>query len=403
MQFLPMGTGGSAEDYFRLATVVFSNENSGIIIIFRTDFKIVKTKMTVKAHLSKAKTALRTIWRASLLTMTLLCFASIFISPARFWPAGFFSLGIPVMLLANIFLLIVNIRKRGVAFFLHLLAVVLGFAFIKVSFTLSANDDGGRLQVLSYNVRVFNNYSNLRNEEYESSKTMIAWSVEHEADIKCFQEFYNRDRSKVFNVKHRLEKAGWQHSHSKIVFTDRARAQFGMSIYSKYPIVSYGEVYDEKQNFLNSIYADIKVDSDTIRVYNTHLESMSINVENVVNTDRLARSYKDTGHRLRNGFMSRSVQVEALLADMENCPHRIILCGDLNELPYSYTYFSLRRHLHNAFEQAGNGFGFSYNGKLFFLRIDNQFFSPDMSIHNFTTHQDVGYSDHFPLSASYSW
>ena len=155
--------------------------------------------------------------------------------------------------------------------------------------------------------------------------------------------------------------------------------------------------------FLNSIYADVLSGKDTIRIYNTHLESMSINVENVVNTDRLAQSYKDTGYRLRSGFISRSQQINGLVKSIKQCGHKIILCGDLNELPYSYPYFSLRSVLDNSFEKAGNGFGFTFNGKLFFLRIDNQFFSKDINVHKFMTHRNVDYSDHFPLMASYSW
>ena len=83
---------------------------------------------------------------------------------------------------------------------------------------------------------------------------------------------------------------------------------------------------------------------------------MSIDVENVVNTDRLARSYKDTVYRLRSGFVSRAQQIKVLVENIKSCKYKIILCGDLNELPYSYAYFSLRNQLDSAFEKAGNGF-----------------------------------------------
>jgi len=106
---------------------------------------------------------------------------------------------------------------------------------------------------------------------------------------------------------------------------------------------------------------------------------------------------------LRRGFISRAKQIKDLLSSIEECKYKLILCGDLNELPYSYTYFALRNLLDNAFEKAGNGFGFTYNGKLFFLRIDNQFFSKEISIHKFMTHRNVDFSDHFPLTATYSW
>jgi endonuclease/exonuclease/phosphatase family metal-dependent hydrolase len=345
--------------------------------------------------------------RTSFFILTLICYVSVFFSPEVFWGFGFLSLAIPIVLCFHAVLLIINIPRLKKAFFFHLAAILIGLAFVRVSYSISVQDvvqDGdGALQVLSYNVRVFNNYSNLRNEDYASSKKMIAWSVDNPADIKCFQEYYNKDNSGIFNIKNKLIASDWKYIHSKIVMKDRSGAEFGMAIFSKHPIVHAGEICDGDARFLNSIFADIRIEEDTIRIYNTHLESMSINEENVVNTDKLARSYIDTGYRLRNGFISRSFQVKSLVNHIKTCPYKIILCGDLNEVPYSFAYFSIRNHLRNAFEKAGNGFGFTYNGKLFFLRIDNQFFSPEINIHDFFTHRNVDYSDHFPLTATYSW
>lgn len=341
--------------------------------------------------------------RVVFFTITVLCYLCVFISPEYIWVMGFLTLSIPIILLIHVFFLLVNIRRLKRAFFIHLAAIIIGFAFVKVSYSISKNDGNGDMKVLSYNVRVFNNYAHLRNEEYISSKKMIGWSVENDADIKCFQEYYNNDKSDIFNVESQLKKAGWNNRFCKIVLRDRVDAEFGISIFSKFPIIATGEIRSEDDKFLNSIYADVLKDKDTIRIYNTHLESMAINEDNVLNTGRLAKSYKDTGYRLRRGFVSRSKQIKELVKNIRNCKYKIILCGDLNELPYSYPYFSLRGQLHNAFEKAGNGFGFTYNGKLFFLRIDNQFFSKSMDIHDFMTHRNIDYSDHFPLTASYSW
>lgn len=346
---------------------------------------------------------MKKVFRIMFFLITLICYSSILVSPEYVWLVGFLSLSIPLLLAIHFFFLIIYTRRLKKRFFYHLAAIVIGFAFIKVSYAISRNDNNGDLKVLSYNVRIFNNYAHLHNEGHISSRKMIGWSVENDAQIKCFQEYYNNDKSDIFDVQKKLTEAGWNKNHFKIVYRDRAKAEFGLAIYSKMPIIKTGEVYSDSNTFLNSIYADILYGKDTIRVYNTHLESMSIDVENVVNTEKLAKSYKDTGYRLRNGFISRAQQIKGLVNSIKSCKHKIILCGDLNELPYSYAYFSLRNLLNNAFEKAGNGFGFTYNGKLFFLRIDNQFFSKGIKIHDFRTHRNINYSDHFPLTATYSW
>jgi endonuclease/exonuclease/phosphatase (EEP) superfamily protein YafD len=79
-----------------------------------------------------------------------------------------------------------------------------------------------------------------------------------------------------------------------------------------------------------------------------------------------------------------------------------ILVGDFNDVPYSYTYFTLRNIMDNGFEKAGKGFGFTYNKVLFFLRIDNIFYDQDLGILDFKTHSEVDYSDHYPVSAVFS-
>ncbi len=263
-------------------------------------------------------------------------------------------------------------------------------------------DDSKSVEVLSYNTRVFNNYAHL-NDDYVSSKKMIQWAVDHTADVKCFQEYFNKDGSEVFNVSEQLVKNGLKYFYFKKRFVDKRKGQFGQAIFSKYPIIHSGEISDKDGNFMNSIFADIKMGKDTLRIYCIHLESMAIDEENIVDTDRLKNSYIDTGYRLRNGFIQRSEQINLLIENIESCPHPILVNGDFNELPYSYSYNAIRMQLTNSFEAKGKGFGFTYNGKLFFLRIDQQFFSDHLNIHKFKTHREIKESDHFPISGIYSF
>ncbi len=262
-------------------------------------------------------------------------------------------------------------------------------------------DEENSFKVLSYNVRVFNNYAHL-NEGYTSSKKMISWVMDDDSPIKCFQEFYNQDNSEIFNVTGKLKHSGWKHSHFKIRHQDSRNGQFGQAIFSRYPIVKSGEIKDEDGKFLNSIWSDIIVNEDTLRVYCIHLESMAIDEENVTDAERIQKTYLDTGYRLKSGFIHRSIQVNYLIKSIIDSPYPVIVSGDINEVPYSYAYFRLRQRLNNSFEAKGKGFGFSYNGKLFFLRIDNQFHSDEISIKKFATHRKMKESDHFPISSVYS-
>jgi endonuclease/exonuclease/phosphatase family metal-dependent hydrolase len=175
-----------------------------------------------------------------------------------------------------------------------------------------------------------------------------------------------------------------------------------LAIFSKYPIINDGKVFDA-QGTNGAIFADILVNSDTIRIYNAHLESMRIDSDGLENIEGVKENYRQTLGKLQRGSLARSKQLKVLLEHMDNSPHPLILMGDLNEIPYSYTYFKLSENYDNAFEKAGTGFGFTYNRILFFLRIDHIFSSQKLQAVQFKTHREVDYSDHYPVTATFSW
>jgi endonuclease/exonuclease/phosphatase family metal-dependent hydrolase len=231
---------------------------------------------------------------------------------------------------------------------------------------------------------------------------MIDWLRKDTADIKCLQEFYYDKKSPIFNTVHKLENSGEYQYYGKASVTNRIGAEFGLAIFSKYPMINKGEVITATHPEQYAIFADVLIGQDTLRIYNVHLQSMKIN-EDYIEIDRAGEQFFNVADKLKYGFISRAKQVQSLTAHMDACPYKYIICGDINDIPYSYTYFTLRSKLKNAFEEAANGFGFSYNGKLFFLRIDNQFYSAGLETKSYTTHREINYSDHFPIRTGYSF
>ncbi len=340
----------------------------------------------------------RVVWVASLII-----FASVFISPQSFWPAGLVTLLIPVTLIFHLIAFIYLAVKRSRMMVYSLSILGLGLLFLNRTVALHGpTDEDGELSLLSYNVRVFNVYSHL-NEDFESSKKTINWVLSRNEDILCLQEFYYEPGSETFNT---LQVIAKQHPyfyfHSKV--TNQAGAQFGMAIFSKFPIINQGTLAVTENSMNDILYADLKVNSDTLRVYNMHLESMSIDENQLTGSsgENFSRNLGELLSQLRRGFTLRSEQIDQLINHLKSSPYPVILAGDLNDMPYSYSYQKLKRHLFSSFENAGRGFGFTFNGKLFFLRIDNQFFSEGLHIHRFETHQEIRHTDHHPISAVYS-
>lgn len=330
--------------------------------------------------------------------VSLLLFLSIYLSPENFSYIGLLPLMIPFALAANVVLAIFLVFGRKIIIVLPILALIIGWKFIQVTFQLNEKTDATEgLTVLSYNTHLFNFRWN--NDTPEASpQNALQWVRDNPADVKCLQEFLQDYTTPSHNSIKQLSREGEYEYAYHIVDGNPKKRSYGMAIFSRHPIINEGLVFDNKKNN-GAMFVDIKVNKDTIRIYNTHLESMSIRADQLGDVEGIKQNYRSTLRKLKNGIQTRAAQVKILSEHILNSPYPVIMAGDFNDVPYSYTYFTLRSILKNAFEEAGRGFGFTYNKVLFFLRIDNIFYSQGLNAVHFKTHREVDYSDHYPISA----
>ena len=66
-------------------------------------------------------------------------------------------------------------------------------------------------------------------------------------------------------------------------------------------------------------------------------------------------------------------EIEALQGDY------LIVCGDFNDTPISYARRRIQGQLRDAYVESGKGVGISYNGNMFWFRIDHILHSPNMT------------------------
>lgn len=332
-------------------------------------------------------------------------------SPGIYWPAGFLSYGIPFIILINgILLAYTFFTAKWVRFIPHLLIVLLSSKFVlrTIAFhsTTDFVDTGKKISVLSYNVRVFNVYQHLHKEDPEKPKHLLGWINKDDSDIKCFQEFYNQDTSVVYNTLEKISQKGKYKYYFTKVFRNEVGAVFGIATFSKFPIVHHGSIpFEASKN--KALYTDVLISrGDTLRIINVHFESIHMDEEGLFTYEAVEttkRHVTSLFKRLKKGFKKRAEQLKEVEKYILESRYPVILCGDINDLPYSYTYSQIKKQLYNAFEEAGNGFGFTYNGKIKFLRIDNQFFDPRLRILSFETLRDISFSDHYPIKGVYTW
>jgi endonuclease/exonuclease/phosphatase family metal-dependent hydrolase len=147
----------------------------------------------------------------------------------------------------------------------------------------------------------------------------------------------------------------------------------------------------------------IRINDDTIRVFATHLQSVQFRkndydaISEITSADdSLIDNSKTVIAKLKKAMKLRSSQAEVVRQILDDSPYPVIFCGDLNDVPNSHTYFTIRGDMQDAFLEKGFGIGRTFSSLSPTLRIDYIFTDHHFTIRQFT--RQVKYlSDHFML------
>ena len=336
---------------------------------------------------------------------TLCCFASTFLPPDRFWLAGFAVFGIPALLLLNLVFVFIFLLVSPVYATAPFVLLIIGWPHVLATFAWNRNLPVGKLKVLSMNVETFRGYARHTPERILMAHSILQYLEKTDAGIMCLQEFYDKPGSYMYSTRKRIKKAGFAYDFYSRTTTYDKTSTVGMVIFSRYPFLNQGVLYKLDNNNNQIIWVDVKTPLGIVRVYSLHLESIklkSYEIEMNQGKEEVKRNLRTVTGKLRSGFLRRAAQFKLLMEHAEKSPYPVLLCGDFNEVPYSYVYNKLKVRYQSSFEEAGHGFGFTYNGMIPFLRIDNQFADYRLRVNTFKTNYEMKSSDHFPLEVSYS-
>ena len=293
-----------------------------------------------------------------------------FLAPKVFPFLSVLTLVLPFFLLLNFLFFIYWLLQLKRQMLLSGIVLILGLPFLHRFYKFSDTNlptEETDFKLMSYNVRLFNLYEWLPNDDvpYQISNLLL----DEQPDILCLQDYSPNDDVNVNMFKYKLVKL------------EGDRLKFGQAIYSKYKIVNSGEI--EFPNSYNSvIYADILKDTDTLRVYSIHLESVKISAD--INEEMDEKRSKFIFKNISKAFSQQQYQSELIKEHYLLCHHSKIICGDMNNSAFSYVYRTIRGDLKDAFEEAGSGFGKSYNYKYYPARIDYVFVEKNIEVKQFS-------------------
>ncbi len=328
----------------------------------------------------------------------MLAYAAPYIDPSLFWPAAFFGLMHPVLLILNALFLVYWVIQVKLRLIFNLGMLVLGIpSFNKIvtfgTETLPLRED--KLKVVSFNAKLFGIY-----EDANYFDEFLKEITEKNPDIMCIQEFYNLDYNGSTALKEIKKQAGLPYHYFRTLKRKTGKSRYGIIVFSKYKIIDYGDL-DFGGNTVNlCLYADILHASKTVRIYNIHLQSLKLARTDYAllkkigeDSDSTIQVSKNIFNRLKTAFIKRGEQAIMAKENMENCGKPIILCGDFNDTPQSFAYSTLSKDLKDCFMESGNGLGGTYTGPLPNLRIDYILHEPSMVSYNYLASKNYN-SDH---------
>ena len=300
---------------------------------------------------------------------------------------------LPILIAANIVLILYwIIRRKWLFLAIPVLTVACCIPYIGTYYQFSLenpqkNTQNG-LKIASYNVAMFK-----RETSGFMAQDILAEMRRQKVDILCMQE-YNEISGDQKNSESYKE-----------YFPYQQVGRNDMVIFSRYPITGSKTILFEETNN-SAMWADVNVNGKEFRVFNVHLETTGINGTLHRASKTMFQQHQEVDKsRLMNaivgnytlGLMFRSGQAITIANEKRESDKPTILCGDFNDVPYSFVYNTVKGDMVDGFKECGAGWMYTYRGmKNKPVRIDYIFH--DESIKGLAYYKtDLTYSDHFPV------
>jgi endonuclease/exonuclease/phosphatase family metal-dependent hydrolase len=338
-----------------------------------------------------------------------------FLAAGKHWFIALLGLVFPFLFLALLFFLIYWLIKKSRWAILCSVVLLLGWQQVSVMFGFNREKKfdvakkAETLRVLSWNLSSWGETNRVKkvNHMYE----MMDIIKKQDADVLCFQEYLYYKNLRYHDSIHTvLKEAGYQYAYfGKAHFTKRMYTTAiltAVTILSKDPIVDTAKfVYGEDDFAEPLIYADIKKDNQIIRIFTIHLQSVRFEyadydaIHNLREPGKLSvQESRNTGGKLKIAYAKRSLQAALIDKKIKESPYPVILCGDFNDVPNSYAYFTIKDNLQDAFLKKGSGFGRTFRFISPTLRIDYILADKRFKVQQFSK-IEVNYSDHYAIIA----
>jgi endonuclease/exonuclease/phosphatase family metal-dependent hydrolase len=348
------------------------------------------------------------------------CMAA-YLNAATYWYVALLGVGFVFFTLILIGFFIFWLLFKSKWAILPLLALLAGWIQIHALFAtdpftrFDLNKEPNSFRVLTWNVSRWDEMNKVWKGGETNRLKMFEFIAEQQADILCFQEFFeSRDATQfAVNIPYIKKKLNYPyHYFASDHITWNGVYEHGVAIFSKYPITDTFRLRypgpDSLRGSESLIRATVDVNGKKINVFTTHLQSFLFsgkeyrglkNIKRADNRDSVIMASKSIIGKFRRSYGLRSQQANIVKNLLDNSEHPEIICGDFNDVPNSYTYFTIKGDRQDAFSKSfGLGRTFVFISPT--LRIDYILADKTLEVLQYKKTR-LPYSDHFPVMADF--
>jgi len=241
---------------------------------------------------------------------------------------------------------------------------------------------------------------------------MLQLINQKQPDVVCVQEFTNVEGAKRrVSIREKMDSLGYAYhffsNDEERVNKKNVVIIRGVAVFSKIPFTDSGRINISKSvSTENLIYVNINLNNKPLRIYTAHLASFALyrdtdntakDIYEITYTRKRAIQYK-----LRDVEQLHQKEVAIIHAEISNTNLPVVYCGDMNAVPSSYNYRTLKNDLQDAFLEKGFGIGVTFYKIAPTLRIDYCLADKRFKITNCTViNQKL--SDHYPVLTDLQW
>lgn len=321
-------------------------------------------------------------------------------------------LAFPFLAILTIVLIIFWALCRKIIFCgLGIVTVVICLTPMSVAFPLGSsrtpNDTGLKFKIMSWNVL---HTEDIRQPDYPGNRT-VEYMINSGADVIGIAELWNFSDREIKNFTPAL-----RDSLFSIYPYHAGIDSSNIKILSRYPVERLDKMgYDDLGNCKYDFFKVSFPENNELVVAMVHLYSFGLSdserqvVTEIKSVESAKTSMKELKgsirRKMRTAFQNRAEDARELRAELDDISPDIplIVCGDFNDVPASWTYNVVKGDdLRDLYAETNFGPAITYNLHAFYFHIDQMLYRGPLLGIDLNVGK-INSSDHYPLIGEFQF